>query len=1016
MVKRKLPKLSTLSAVIIITLFSVSVVFFLQVVMAGRILVASSRTTSRLLYQIHASRITDSIRRNMDFISDVLYLSHQLFAEFDTHSSDVEALTEKTLIEMINLSPNVYSAWCIIEKGAYFEDRYYIKDFVKHEGVLIEVDSSHLESDLEDPENAPWYFESLLSGEIHFDDIDLYDYGIGEDPIYSSTISIPIKSNGEVIGVCGIDIIYQDMFDLTDIYEENKGWTVLLLTQDMTILHGPDPELIYKNLSDYPFKNIDLKRCALERNIAYTDEIKSPFSGTRSLVSLKPIRIDTEIEHSPLYLYIDAPVSRLYADATYNTGLLTVEFFVGLSLVAFIIIINMRNIVQPIKKLTQTAQQISDGNFNVEFNSVSPREEFNNKNEIAVLQNALKKMVNSLNENLFTVERRVEERTNELRMMTKEAEAAKERAEDADKAKSRFLANMSHEIRTPMNAIIGMSELMLSENLNDHQLRCIQDIHVSAKSLLNIINDILDLSKIQSGKLSLAPLHYDFYELIDNISSTVQFLAKNKNISFKLNTQGEMPRCIYGDDVRLRQTLLNILGNAVKFTNEGNVGLTISVSNTTIVFDISDTGIGIKEEDMSTLFDAFTQINMRKNRTQEGTGLGLSITKSLIDMMDGNITVESVYGQGSIFHVTIPKVLGDEALIQQATDNDSLIHVPDAKILVVDDNAINLNVACGLLRLCKITAETAASGKEAIEMIQKNKYDLVFMDQMMPEMDGVETTKIIREMGVKIPIVALTANAIAGTKEEFLAAGMNDLLTKPIRKNLLNKILTEWLPSEKLIFRYGKNAPSVENSAEIDAEFWKKVEKIEGLSVQTGLDRVSGQQEVYGKSLKLTIKEIEKCDKNLNEFLAAGDMRNFTIEVHSIKGSLANIGAMELSRRAYELEIAANREDKNFCTSNLVPFLEQLRILRANLSDIFEAKKQFQSHIEIPAELFPILKNLKYAFKETDFLAIDKGIKSFNSINPGSALKEEIDKIKDAVLIMDYESAINVIENLLKQK
>jgi CheY-like chemotaxis protein/HPt (histidine-containing phosphotransfer) domain-containing protein len=270
--------------------------------------------------------------------------------------------------------------------------------------------------------------------------------------------------------------------------------------------------------------------------------------------------------------------------------------------------------------------------------------------------------------------------------------------------------------------------------------------------------------------------------------------------------------------------------------------------------------------------------------------------------------------------------LGDETLIYQANNNERTIYAPTAKILVVDDNTINLNVACGLLRLYKINAETAESGAQAIEMVRKNYYDLIFMDHMMPEMDGVEAVQIMRKMGIAVPIIALTANIIEGAKEKFLSAGMNDLLGKPINKSLLNKMLKDWLPAEKLeiaeedTFADSENA-FTPNQTEADAKFWSRIEQIEGLSANTGLDRVSGQQEIYKKSLKLAINEIEKCDKNLRKFLAANDMRNFSIEAHCMKGTLANIGVMELFTLARDLETASNKDDCVFCTANMPFFL-----------------------------------------------------------------------------------------------
>jgi len=592
----------------------------------------------------------------------------------------------------------------------------------------------------------------------------------------------------------------------------------------------------------------------------------------------------------------------------------------------------------------------------------------------------------------------------------------KEAAQAANETKSQFIAHMSHEIRTPMNAVLGMAELLLQENLNDRQFGYAKDIKTSSDALLEIINDILDLSKIQAGKLSLIPVHYDFGKMLDNICSIARFLIEYKDITFELETEGEIPVYLLGDDIRLRQVLLNLLGNAVKFTEAGQIRMTILVTAAGIRFTVSDTGIGIKAENISKLFDAFEQFDAQKNRYKCGTGLGLSITKALVELMNGQISVESVYGQGTSFHVDIPVVLGDEALVRHPEGNDVVISAPDARILVVDDNTVNLNVAGGLLRLCQITAETATSGRQAIELIKQNRYDIVFMDHMMPEMDGLETTRIIREQGVDIPVIALTASAVSGTKELMLAAGMDDYLSKPIIFSQLKNTLIKWLPADKQL-RSSPAGDETGNDGNNDfPEFWERIGQIEGLSLSEGLDMVEGQRDVYIKMLRLMIKEIEKCERNLKEFLDVGDMRNFCIEVHGIKNSLTSIGATKLGNSAYELETASNLSDGEFCSMHLPALLEGLGNLRLQLREIFSDISCGDDIVEIPPELPPILECLTDAFREMDIVAIDEGVERLNELSLAGALGGEIEQLSDAVIMMDFDYAIEVIQRLTRHR
>jgi len=613
------------------------------------------------------------------------------------------------------------------------------------------------------------------------------------------------------------------------------------------------------------------------------------------------------------------------------------------------------------------------------------------------------------------------EKAHELKVLeSQERERAltiqKEAAQAANETKNLFIANMSHEIRTPMNAVLGMSELLLQENLNDRQHGYVSDIKTSAEALLDIINDILDISKIQTGKLSLNPIHYDFGRMLDNICSIVRFLVEGKDIAFKLDVTGETPYCLYGDDIRLRQILLNLLSNAVKYTGTGHVCLVVHMIDSKIRFTVSDTGIGVKDEDIGKLFNAFEQFDSQINRDKCGTGLGLSITKALVDLMDGQISVESVYGRGTSFHVDIPLVIGDESLIRNNDGDDIIIYAPDAKILVVDDNTVNLHVACGLLRLCQITAETASSGYQAIELIKQNQYDIVFMDQMMPEMDGLETTGIIREQGANIPVIALTANAVSGTKELLLAAGMDDYLSKPIILSQLKQMLVKWLPADKQLHSSPADDQSGNDVSDDRPEFWEKLGQIKELSVSEGLGMVEGQHDIYVKMLRLMIKELEKCDRNLKEFLDTRDMKNFCIEVHGIKNSLTNTGAIELGNAALELEIASKAGDGDYCGASLPLLLEGLGTLRAQLMEVFSDIRRDDDIVEIPPDLPPILEDLTDALREMDIKAIDEGVERLSALPLAGALVDDIEHLSDAAIMMDIDCAIEIIESLTRHR
>ena len=400
----------------------------------------------------------------------------------------------------------------------------------------------------------------------------------------------------------------------------------------------------------------------------------------------------------------------------------------------------------------------------------------------------------------------------------------REQAEAANRAKSNFLANMSHEIRTPMNAVVGMSELIIAEDCGEKVRDYANDIKSAGLNLLSIINGILDLSKVEAGKLELAKEEYSLREEMQGSVNLVQKIAEQKGLQINLQIEPDIPQKLYGDVSKIRQILINVLNNSIKFTEKGQIDLSVSGkcqegNNYELRFDIRDTGIGMKEEDLKHIFESFRQINMNRTRKIEGTGLGLAITKQFVELMDGTIDVKSEYGEGTHFIIHIKQQVAEKpAVAETASDKTAggvgevtgatravpqeklFFKAPKCRVLVVDDNALNRKLATTMLKFYEFDMQETDSGRGAIDLVKEKPYDIIFMDHMMPEMDGVMATEIIRsecgENGKKAVIIALTANALQGTKEQFLMRGFNDFLSKPFQRSQLYDMLDKWVRKE----------------------------------------------------------------------------------------------------------------------------------------------------------------------------------------------------------------------------
>ena len=522
----------------------------------------------------------------------------------------------------------------------------------------------------------------------------------------------------------------------------------------------------------------------------------------------------------------------------------------------------------------------------------------------------------------------------------------------ANQAKSQFLANMSHEIRTPINGIVGMNAVLLKncDTCDAEEIReYAKNIQSASQTLLSIVNDILDISKIESGKMEIIPMEYELFSILNDCYNMTKARANAKDLDFELEVDSKVPSMLYGDEVHVRQVINNFLSNAVKYTKEGQVILRmgyewVEKDKILLKIEVEDTGVGIRKSDMDKLFLNFTRVDEQKNRSIEGTGLGLSLTKNLVELMGGKIHVTSEYGKGSVFSAVIPQqVVNAEPLggfaqkyqqfVHTAETNLHTLLAPEAKILVVDDVEMNIKVAQSYLKQTGARVDTAYSGAECLRMIGKERYDIIFLDHMMPEMDGIDTLKAMKQsrthLNVETPVIVLTANVIAGAREKYLEEGFSDYLSKPIHEEQLMEILCKYLPKELIEMKESKEQATDTGKQRTLAE------RFPTLNIELGMNYCMNDEAFFLEMVETYIRG-EKREVLEKEY-AEESWKNYQVHTHSLKSTSLNIGAETLSEHAKALEFAAKEENYPYIREHHAEVMKEYEELLKELQKGMEA-------------------------------------------------------------------------------
>ena len=607
-------------------------------------------------------------------------------------------------------------------------------------------------------------------------------------------------------------------------------------------------------------------------------------------------------------------------------------------------------------------------------------------------------------------------------------------AEAASESKSNFLSSMSHEIRTPINAVLGLDEMIIRECDDPDIVQYAIDIQNSGKTLLGLVNDILDFSKIEAGRMEIIPVEYELSSVVNDLINMISVKVREKGLELKVDIDENTPHLLYGDEIRIKQVILNILTNAVKYTETGSIDFSMGFEkkdedNIMLNVRVTDTGIGIKQQDLEKLFSPFERIEEERNRTIEGTGLGMSITKQLLDMMDSKLIVKSEYGKGSDFsfsvcqRVTKWEAIGNfseayEKYVAHSEKYHESFHAPEAHILIVDDTKMNLTVICGLLKATKINIDTAESGKETLDMVCRKKYDVIFIDHRMPDMDGVETFHAMQTLSGNlnkgVPCIALTANAISGAREGYIKEGFSDYMSKPVDGIKLERLLINYLPKDLVVLTdctgtdsdRKKAGAEDADSTEEKRHLWKYCE---GIDAGTAIKNC-GSEDMAEEVLKEFYQAIPAESDVIEDFFMKKDYHDYAVKVHALKSSARLIGAMQLSEDAKYLEECGDNKDETAIKEKTPALLELYRSYRDRLGKFFgEDKKENDDRPVMDEAQFNEAVAAISEFAEAfDFDSVDSVIKTIDEYRIPEEYASKYENIRRMAANVDREGILEL--------